>query len=387
MNKNNEIKNDIIIIGADHCNALGVIRSLGECGIRPIFILLNDTKKCMTEYIKYIKKIYVIDENKQKMLCKFLLEEFKNLELKPIIIPTGDPIEKYLDENYNLLKEKFILPNINNEKGEIVKFMEKMEQYKLSKKYNVLMAKTFYYKLDEEINIKELPKKVIIKPDLSADGDKADIRIANGKKEIEESLKEFKEKKYKSVLIQEFLDFENEYGIMGYSVKGNVVVPGIYRNDYIYPSKRGNTSYAEMFPLKDFKYDIKPIIEMISSMNYTGLFEVEMFLMNGKIYFNEMNIRNSANLYAYKGDKVNYIYLYIKELLGLDTSNDKRDVTKHYYYSIEPLHLKNVLEKRLNIFKCIYHINKSTKLIFNIKDIKPFFYKYFYAIKKRIKKQ
>ena len=387
MNKNNEIKNDIIIIGADHCNALGVIRSLGECGIRPIFILLNDTKKCMTAYSKYIKKIYVIDENKQKMLCKFLLEEFKNLELKPIIIPTGDPIEKYLDENYNLLKEKFILPNINNEKGEIVKFMEKMEQYKLSKKYNVLMAKTFYYKLDEEINIKELPKKVIIKPDLSAEGDKADIRIANGKKEIEESLKEFKEKKYKSVLIQEFLDFENEYGIMGYSVKGNVVVPGIYRNDYIYPSKRGNTSYAEMFPLKDFKYDIKPIIEMISSMNYTGLFEVEMFLMNGKIYFNEMNIRNSANLYAYKGDKVNYIYLYIKELLGLDTSNDKRDVTKHYYYSIEPLHLKNVLEKRLNIFKCIYHINKSTKLIFNIKDIKPFFYKYFYAIKKRIKKQ
>ena len=329
MNKNNEIKNDIIIIGADHCNALGVIRSLGECGIRPIFILLNDTKKCLTAYSKYIKKI---DENKQKMLCKFLLEEFKNLELKPIIIPTGDPIEKYLDENYNLLKEKFILPNINNEKGEIVKFMEKMEQYKLSKKYNVLMAKTFYYKLDEEINIKELPKKVIIKPDLSADGDKADIRIANGKKEIEESLKEFKEKKYKSVLIQEFLDFENEYGIMGYSVKGNVVVPGIYRNDYIYPSKRGNTSYAEMFPLKDFKYDIKPIIEMISSMNYTGLFEVEMFLMNGKIYFNEMNIRNSANLYAYKGDKVNYIYLYIKELLGLDTSNDKRDVTKHYYY-------------------------------------------------------
>ena len=239
----------------------------------------------------------------------------------------------------------------------------------------------------EEINTKELPKKVIIKPDLSADGDKADIRIANGKKEIEKSLKEFKEKKYKSVLIQEFLDFENEYGIMGYSVKGNVVVPGIYRNDYIYPSKRGNTSYTEMFPLKDFKYDIKPIIEMISSMNYTGLFEVEMFLMNGKIYFNEMNIRNSANLYAYKGDKVNYIYLYIKELLGLDTSNDKRDVTKHYYYSIEPLHLKNVLEKRLNIFKCIYHINKSTKLIFNIKDIKPFFYKYFYAIKKRIKKQ
>ena len=71
MNKNNEIKNDIIIIGADHCNALGVIRSLGECGIRPIFILLNDTKKCMTAYSKYIKKYFVIEKKKLKFLFNF----------------------------------------------------------------------------------------------------------------------------------------------------------------------------------------------------------------------------------------------------------------------------------------------------------------------------
>lgn len=387
MKTKNQVENEVIVIGRDHYNALGVIRGLGECGIKPIFILLNDNDKCMSAHSKYIKKLYTIHECEEKELCKFLLKNFKDSNCKPVIIPTGDPIAKYLDENYDLIKDYFILQNIKNKSGQIINVMEKMEQYKIAQKHNILMAKTYYFKIDEEINIDSLPEEVIIKPDLSADGNKADIRIVKGKKNIKEALREFKNKKYKSVLIQELLKFEMEYGIMGYSIDGKVVVPGIYSDDYTYPTKGGNTSYSRMFPIKDFPYDLKPIIEMISSINYTGPFEVEMFLINGKIYFNEMNFRNSANSHCYRGDKINYIYLYIKELLGLDTNNDKKNVTNSYYYCIEPLHLKNVLEKKISIFRCIYHIITSTKLILNIKDMKPVIYKFIYAIKKRIKRK
>lgn len=387
MKTKKQVENEVIVIGSDHYNALGVIRGLGECGVKPIFILLSDTDKCMSSHSKYIKKLYTIHEDEKKELCNFLLKNFKDINCKPVIIPTGDPIAKYLDENYDLIKDYFILQNINNKSGQIINMMEKMEQYKIAQKHNILMAKTYYFKMDEEINIDSLPEEVIIKPDLSADGNKTDIRIVKGKKNIKEALKEFKNKKYKSVLIQEFLKYEMEYGIMGYSIEGKVVVPGIFSNDYIYPTKRGNTSYARMFPIKDFPYDLKPIIKMISSIKYTGLFEVEMFLMNGKIYFNEMNFRNSANSHGYRGDKINYIYLYIKDLLGLDMNNDKKNVTNPYYYCIEPLHLKNVLEKKISIFRCICHIITSTKLIFNIKDMKPVIYKFIYAIKKRIKRR
>lgn len=94
-----EIKNEIIVIGADHYNALGVLRSLGEVGIKSNFILIGDKKRASTIYCKYIKKLYNIKNNSQEEIIKILEEEFNNLEFKPILIPTGDPIAKVLDQN------------------------------------------------------------------------------------------------------------------------------------------------------------------------------------------------------------------------------------------------------------------------------------------------
>lgn len=387
MKKFHKIENEVIVIGGDHYNALGVIRSLGECGISPIFILLSDTKNCMTLYSKYIKKSYTKSSDEEKDLDKFLIENYGGQKIKPILIPTGDPIEKYFDEHYNVLKKHFILPNIGDEEGNVIKHMDKLFQYNLSQKYDILMAKTFRFNFDEKIDINELPDKVIIKPEVSADGNKSDIIITNSKEEIKLGLQKFMDKGYKRVLVQEFLNYDMEYAMMGFSYKGKVIIPGINSNNFIYPSARGNTSYAEMFPLEDFKYDISKIITMIENMNYTGLFEIEMFLMNGKIYFNEMNFRNSANLYGYKGAKVNYIYLYICTLLNKDISNEKTKVDKHYHFCIEPLHFKNIFEKKIGFFKCIHHINTSTKCIYNLRDFRPFIMKYIFAIKKRLRKK
>lgn len=384
MKKNTLINTDVIVIGGDHYNALGVIRSLGECGIRPYFVLLNDTKNAMSAQSKYIKKLFLIKESEEDNIDNFLISNFGDANNKKIIIPTGDPIEKYLDEHYKELSAYFYLPNINETEGMITKYMDKLFQYELCKKNKVNIAESFFVDLNKKIDYNVFPNKVIIKPDVSADGNKADIIIATGISEIKKGLKSFKEKKYQNVLIQEFLDYSMEYAMMGIAYKDKVIIPGINSNNFIYPSNRGNTSYAEMFPLSEFKYNISNIEKMVSNMGYTGLFEIEMFLVGDKIYFNEMNFRNSANLYGYKGGKIKYIYIYLLLLLNISLSNEKLKVTNHYNFCIEPLHIKNVFEGKIGFFKCIYHILTSTKLIYNFHDIKPFFAKYRYAIKKRL---
>ena len=386
MKKNSIIENKVIVIGGDHYNALGVIRSLGECGIFPIFILLNDDDKAMSSHSKYIDKLYIINSEEEKNLDKFLIKNFGNDKNKPIIIPTGDPIEKYLDINYDKLKKYFLLPNIDNKSGMVLKHMDKLFQYELCKKNNVDIAESFYIDLTNDVDYSIFPLKVIIKPDISADGNKADIVIANGIDEIKNGIELFRKKGYKNVLVQEFLDYQMEYAMMGLSYKGKVIIPGINSNNYIFPSARGNTSYAEMFPLEEFKYDISKIINMVEKMNYTGLFEIEMFLVNDKVYFNEMNFRNSANLYGYKGNGIKYIYLYIMLLLNKDISKEKIYVDKHYHFCIEPLHFKNIFEKKVKLFPCVHHIIHSTKLIYNSHDLKPTLVKYKYAVRKRIKK-
>ena len=387
MKKNITIENEIIVIGRDHYNGLSVIRSLGECGIKPIYVLISDTDECMSSKSKYIKKLYIISEKKSEKLDDFLIKNFSRKNFKAILIPTGDPIEKFLDNNYTKLSKYFYLPNIDDKQGMILKHMDKMYQHELCTKNNVPIAKSYLINLKEKIDYLKFPKKVIIKPDISADGDKGDIVIAEGVEEIKKGIGKFKSKEYETVLVQEYLDYEMEYAMMGFSYKGKVIIPGINSNDYIYPSNRGNTSFAEMFPIEDFKYDLTNIFKMVEQMNYTGLFEIEVFLCNDKIYFNEMNFRNSANLYGYTGDKVKYVYSYILMLLNKDISNIKHKVTKHYHFCIEPLHFKNVFEGRINFFKCLYHIIISTKVIYNIRDLKPTFTKYKYAIRKRLHKK
>lgn len=391
MNKktNNEIENEIIVIGSDHYNALGVLRSLGQVGIYSNFILIGDKKRTTTVYCKYIKKLYKIKESSEQEIIKVLQDEFNSYKVKPILIPTGDPIAKILDKNFNQLSKIFILPNIDGKEGMITKCMDKSYQKKLCDKYEIKVASSEVITLNKEYknSIYQLPEKVIIKPNVSADGDKSDICIANGIEEIEKSLDKFKNKGYKEVIVQEFLNYETEYAMMGFAYNGTVIIPGINDNIDIYPSNRGNTSYSRMFPVKDFEFDISKIRYMIEDIKYTGFFEVETFKVKDELYFNELNLRNSANLFAYSGNNINYIYLWILLILGKDLSKEKINVDKSYYFVVEHLHIKQIKEGTATIKEVVNHLKNSTKLIYNKRDKKPFIMRYINAIIKRIKRE
>ena len=64
-----------IVIGEEHYTPLGAIRSLGEIGINPIFIVIKNKNKRMPKVAsksKYISKLFSIDsynEVKDILLC------------------------------------------------------------------------------------------------------------------------------------------------------------------------------------------------------------------------------------------------------------------------------------------------------------------------------
>ena len=73
------------------------------------------------------------------------------------------------------------------------------------------------------------------------------------------------------------------------------------------------------------------------------------------------------------------------QVLGMDISSMKQNVTKKYHFCVENHHLKNVREGRLGIFKCLYHIIISTNVIFVFSDIRPLRYKVSHFLKKKFK--
>ena len=96
-----------IVIGGNHYNTLGVIRSLGEMGV-PVYLILISEKGGYVSKSKYIVNSWYVD-NSEDAIINVLSNNFINEECKPVIIPTSDFAMKTIivgggKIGYNLLK-------------------------------------------------------------------------------------------------------------------------------------------------------------------------------------------------------------------------------------------------------------------------------------------
>ena len=91
--------NKVILIGGNHHNILGAVRSFGVNKIYPFGIFIGEgAAKSFARSSKYWAQTWAIDS--EENLIDFLLNHFENEKEKPVIICCSDASEKILDENY-----------------------------------------------------------------------------------------------------------------------------------------------------------------------------------------------------------------------------------------------------------------------------------------------
>ena len=378
------VDNEVVIIGKNHHNTLGVIRSLGEKGIHPNVIITNEDKYAYVAKSKYVSDYDIVKEDEDK-IKEILIKKYANLENKAILIPTSDFAALFLDNHFDELKSNFILPNINNKQGEIEKLMDKFNQYKLATQYKIKMAKSLEIDLEKKLDLSEIPFPCILKPVTSALGVKNDIEICQNKEDLNAAIKNLKQKKYKIILLQEFLDYDYECGIKGCIYNGKAIVPAITKIIRSYPKKRGTNSFG-LIEAYDYKNEeINKFINMLEDIKYNGLFDSELFIKKDEIYLNEINCRTSGCGYSLTYGGVNLPYLWVLLVNKKDISKEMTTIKNKYYFQDEVLDLKLLLHKQMSIKEYIKSFNKaSVHLILNKNDIKSLIYKFLYAIMKRI---
>ena len=204
---------NVIIIGLNHHNTLGVIRALGEKGIFSSLILTAETKYSYVKKSKYLKKVVLVKEDSQSILEA--LEKFKEKQQKSILIPTSDYAALVIDDNLMKLKRDFIVPSINRIPKLVKKYMDKYIQHDLVNQYHILQARSWNVKVVGFRSPKKLSFPCIVKPLVSATGEKSDITICKTKSVLENTLVLFKEKGYKNALIQEYINYDMECGLIG----------------------------------------------------------------------------------------------------------------------------------------------------------------------------
>lgn len=200
-------KHDFIVIGYEHYNPLGVIRSLGEVGISPYLIITKEMEIKIASKSKYIKETIFIDSYEE--VLNILLSRFKNINYKTFLFPCDDNITEYLDKHYDKLKNAFYFSNAG-ESGRISKYQDKVMTSKLAEKCGMNIPKTWITRvgiIPEDINF-----PILTKPATSYPGWKSDYYICRNKDELEFA---FSKIKVDTILLQSYIDKKNEYSVDG----------------------------------------------------------------------------------------------------------------------------------------------------------------------------
>lgn len=206
-----EINNECNIFCEEHYNPLGVIRSLGEKGIRPVVIIQRKSGIPYASKSKYIKKLYKVNTIEEGF--KLLVEKYGNLEEKPFVFTCDDKRTALLDENYDLLKDKFYFFNAG-QKNRISEFIDKSNIYKLAEKYGLKVLKAVTVKKGEIPADLQYP--IITKPVSSNLGAwKLDMFICHNEQELKDAYKKIQAP---LIILQKYIVKKNEYCLDGYSI-------------------------------------------------------------------------------------------------------------------------------------------------------------------------
>lgn len=213
------IPNKIIIIGGDHHNTLAVIRDLGKykCNISVLVHGKFESKKMIrVSHSKYAQNCtFSVPDNEQGII-DWLLDNKKEMGLKPILFPCSDLAAYVIDSHYKQLSPFYILPGFINNPGRVAYLMDKKHQKEFAEENGIPMART--WELKNTAGAFCVPEDAIfpciIKPEISAFGNKADIKICQDETELKIALALLANEGYEKLILQQFL--KKEYEVCAY---------------------------------------------------------------------------------------------------------------------------------------------------------------------------
>ena len=292
---------EVVVVGVDHFNTLGIIRSLGEIGVKPIAVILSEEKhRAWTLKSKYLNKELSCIANADD-LEKCLIKIGKTFKKMAYLIPSCDTAVKLLDDNKNSLENYYLLPTIYGGNERLSKCLDKTFLAEKAAEVGFLVPETMSLFADDISQI-EIAKKrfdglypLIIKEDNSAAG-KNHTQIIESEDDLD---KAFRECGSDYVMVQQFLIKDEELGIQGVGFGvDTTIIPGAIHKIRTSLDSMGSTTYAKLTNGVDLNLE-KRCEALIQSLQYSGIFDIEVLRKGNEFYFIECNFRNGAYGYAY----------------------------------------------------------------------------------------
>lgn len=356
--------NNIVIIGADHYNTYGVVRSLGKAGLKTSVLIVSSTRKSFVLKSKYISFGHICSSNED---CISSLIELHKEGKRNIVIACGDDVQELLIENYDRLYDKFILPIGDNPKL-IKDLMNKDNILIWAEKYGINIPKTVQV-LNREIPV-GIEYPCLTKPLTSISGHKSDIVVCHNEDELKSVILD--ETRCADYIVQQYIDFEKEISILGAVLNnGEVVFSGCI--DKLRTCMIGTSSFAIMIDNAVIGDNKEKVAALLKESGYRGLFSAEFLKKGDTLYFLEINFRNDGNTYVATSSGMNLPYLYVNSFDDKPVNVEHTPLYPHYFMLDIEDFMSNVLFGGLSYRKWKEDRKKANCfLVYDKDDTRPF---------------
>ena len=187
-------------------------------------------------------------------------------------------------------------------------------------------------------------------------------------------------------MVQEYLSIDYEIDVFGCTLKQEPHICQIpTRTIRSWLPKGGTNSFSLIIVDKKLVDGCKTIIEAVKDYGFYGLYDIELFVVNGEIILNEINLRNSGDVYMGINQGYYYPYAWYCDALG-----EKVDIpsnpTRPDYTMTECADFRNVLVHNVGFGLWWKDFRKCKDYALKFKgDMRPAFTRYGYYAKQLFK--
>lgn len=359
---------NIVVVGCNHVNTLGLVRSLGRAGLCCDVILeACDLEFCVLRFSKYIDNFYM--QAPAGNLVDFLIENYGDDPEKCVLLCASDNFAATIDRQFNRIRDRFVAFNGNALQGRICAFQDKSATFPIAKQCGLTTIKTW-----RVANLRNIPNDVvypcIVKGNNSLRSHKGDMAICHDEKDLRAHLTAGSD-----ILVQEYVEKEYEVDINGISINHgkDILIPGAVRKIRETLDRQSDYIVLEKIPEG---LDVDAIKRFVEAIGYEGLFSVEFMKRGSEFYFLEINLRNDGVNYLYTLGGVNMPELWVKYANGsLKNFESVGKGLKTPIYLMQLFDVLNLKSGKVGIGEWMRdYLRARGHFVLSLRDPKPFLY-------------
>ena len=354
-----------VVIGSGSYNDLGLIRSLGEKGIRSIY-LTDGEHVIPIRKSKYLLGTVITDWGNG--IATSLRKIYEKYKTKLILFPASDKAAEELDKHYQTLSSFAITPNVQ---GRMKQFMDKQVQASVAAKSGFSVPASVSFNLEKDtVTYSDIQLPCIVKPLLSIKGSKAHITVCRSSQDLSDCIRLYKDNHEYQILIQDYIEQEGqkEICITGVSLPHHQIILGGIIEKYR-TIDNGSTSYGKVHTQVE-AHIAQKVAKLMELIPYTGIFDIECFSSPGKEpTFIECNFRNGAYGYAVSRAGINLPWLFYAHSAGIPIGTT---TTRDLVFMEERSDFLHVTRKEISLLQWLRNLCHTDAFLFsNRKDVGP----------------